>query len=146
MNKKIKRMISGQKVVGGGMSRIVYDLGNGYVLKIAQSKDGIISNKREVTIYKSAPLILKKHLGHIKKYGDGYSWIVMKGYHLNFKKTDRIMRKLITMKADFRKYGIIPSDITSKNGNPNNKNIRRKPNGEIVIIDYGDFEWRKATT
>lgn len=37
----LKRLLKGKKVIGIGTRRIVYDLRNGKVLKIAKSKFGI---------------------------------------------------------------------------------------------------------
>lgn len=35
MNKKLEKMISGKKIVGLGARRVVYDLENGFVFKLA---------------------------------------------------------------------------------------------------------------
>ncbi|WP_240421681.1 hypothetical protein [Paenibacillus periandrae] len=140
MNKNIKKMIRGKKNIGVGARRVVYDLGGGYVLKVAKTKYGIMSNKIEVMIYRLSPSEIKKHLARIEKFGNDYSWLVMKRYSLMLKKTDRNMRKLFAMKAKFRKYGVVPYEVTTNSGKPNYNNIRRKSNGEIVVIDFGNFK------
>jgi hypothetical protein len=143
LNDNIKKMIKGKKHIGLGARRVVYDLGNGYVLKVAKSKYGIKNNKKEVMMYKSSPLVIKKHLGHIQKHGDGYRWLVMKKYHLNFRKTVESMRKLWVMKHKFIKNGIIPYEVSRRRGGPNFQNLRLKSNGEIIVIDYGNFEYQR---
>lgn len=39
------------KIIGHGFNRVVYDLNNGYILKIALSQVGLISNANEAYIY-----------------------------------------------------------------------------------------------
>jgi hypothetical protein len=130
--KKIKKM----KVIGVGKWRVVLDLGNRRVIKVAKSKNGISSNKQEVIVYKSAPSRIKKHLGTITKYGDGYRILVMKKYNRKFPRSKKYKRKLFALRSTFMRNGIIPHDITSNN-------LRLKNNGLIVIIDYGNFEKRR---
>ncbi|NOU85660.1 hypothetical protein GC102_07695 [Paenibacillus sp. LMG 31460] len=132
MKKKIKKM----KVIGVGKWRVVLDLGNRRVIKVAKSKNGISSNKQEVIVYKSAPSRIKKHLGTIKKYGDGYRILVMKKYNRMFPRSKKYKRKLFALRGTFMRNGIIPHDL-------NSNNLRLKNNGLIVIIDYGNFENRR---
>ncbi|NOU71051.1 hypothetical protein GC098_06330 [Paenibacillus sp. LMG 31458] len=132
MKKKIKKM----KVIGAGKWRLVLDWGNRRVIKVAKSKNGISSNKQEVIVYKSAPSRIKKHLGTITKYGDGYRILVMKKYNQMFPRSKKYKRKLFALKSTFMRNGIIPHDL-------NSNNLRLKNNGLIVIIDYGNFENRR---
>ncbi|OZB92353.1 hypothetical protein [Paenibacillus sp. XY044] len=141
MNKNIKELISHKKIIGVGARRVVYVLGNNFVLKVAKSKYGIKSNKKEVMLYKLSPSKIKKHLARVQQYGDGYDWLVMKRYCSNFKKNNTNMRRLFAMKAKFRYYGVLPFEVTTNNGKPNYENIRLKSNNEIVVIDYGNFKW-----
>ena len=60
LNPYMKRKIKGKKRIGAGGTRIVYDLGNGNVLKIAKSKKGIQCNKMEVTLYQDILETVKK--------------------------------------------------------------------------------------
>lgn len=76
----ILQMINGKKAINYGTRRIVYDLENGTVLKIAKSKIGVESNMTEVKIYKSSHFPIKNHLGQFLKYEDDYSWLIMKRY------------------------------------------------------------------
>ena len=56
-----KRKIKGKKRIGAGGTRIVYDLGNGNVLKDSKiKKRDPLCNKMEVTLYKTSWKRLKK--------------------------------------------------------------------------------------
>jgi hypothetical protein len=138
MNKNIKKMIKGKRVIGEGSSRVVYDLGNGYVLKVAKSKHGIISNKKEVNIYKSAPSPVRKHLATIINYGNGYRWLVMRKYTRTFPQLNKYRQKILALILKFRRNGIVPHDLRVYKGG-HYQNLRLKHNGKIVVIDYGGF-------
>jgi hypothetical protein len=142
MSNHIKKMIKGKNIIGLGARRVVYDLGNGYVLKVAKSRYGIKSNKKEVFINRSSPSKIKKHLASIIKYGDGCGWLVMKKYTLNIPDSKEYRRKLFELRTKFRKNGIVPYEVVTRHGKPNYQNIRLKDNGKIVIIDYGNFKKR----
>jgi hypothetical protein len=136
----IKMMIYGKKFIGEGARRRVYDLGNGNVLKVAKSKYGIRSNKREIKTYKTAPSQVRKYIAKIRDHDVEYRWLVMKNYQLLFPKTKKYKRKLHKVKTKFKKNGIIPYEAYSQ-GEPNLQNLRIKNNGKIVVIDYGNFEY-----
>jgi hypothetical protein len=138
----IRMMIHGKKFIGEGARRRVYDLGNGNVLKVAKSKYGIKSNKREIRTYKSAPSQVKKYIAKIRDHDDQYRWLVMKNYQLLFPQTKKYKKKLRKVKTRFKRNGIIPYEAYSQ-GEPNLQNLRIKKNGKIVVIDYGNFEHRK---
>lgn len=133
MRQSIRKMIQGKKVFGEGDSRIVYDLGNGYVLKVAKSKKAIKYNESEIRIYNACPSSLRKHLAMIKRYGR--RWLIMKKYDRKFPKTRRYANKLNKLMTEFRKHGIVPHDITRDN-------LRLTHNGMIKVIDYGNFRLR----
>ncbi|MCY9694797.1 DUF7948 domain-containing protein [Paenibacillus alginolyticus] len=141
LDKNIKKMIRGKNIIGLGSRRIVYDLGNGYVLKVAKSKYGIKSNKKEVTICMTSPSEIKKHLGHILKHDDRFNWIIMKNYYINFRRNKENMKKFFDMKGKFKKNRIIPYEISGRDG-PNYQNLRLNSNGEIIVIDYGNFQYQ----
>ncbi|WP_261302754.1 hypothetical protein [Paenibacillus andongensis] len=141
LDKNAKKMIRGKNIIGLGSRRVVYDLGNGYVLKVAKSKYGIKSNKKEVAICMSSPSELKKHLGHILKHDDRFNWIIMKNYYKNFRKNKETMKKFFDMKGKFKKNRIIPYEISGREG-PNYQNLRLNSDGEIVVIDYGNFKYQ----
>lgn len=138
MGKYIRHIIKSNKIIGSGAKRIVYDLGNNTVLKVAKSKKGIRNNEMEVAIYKSSPYPIKKHLGQIIKYGD--TWVIMKKYSRRFPKSKKYRSIFMRMQTRFKKYGIIPDDLVSRrDGKPNLKNLRLNQNKDIIVIDYGDF-------
>ncbi|MFD0696196.1 hypothetical protein ACFQZT_19155 [Paenibacillus sp. GCM10027628] len=144
-HRDINKMKREAKIIGYGSKRIVYDLRNGYVLKVAKSKYGIISNKREVFAFTTAPPKIKNHLANILDYGNGYSWIIMKKYPSNLDKSkDYYKRKLFELTAKFRGNGIIPYEVVNSHEQPNYQNLRLNANGEIVVIDYGNFKFYKS--
>jgi hypothetical protein len=138
MNNYIEKKITGRKVIGSGKYRTVYDLGSGYVMKVATSKLGIKINEREGKMYESVPSKLRIYLAQIKKYGIG--WIIMKKYDREVPKSQSYKKKVLDIKAAFRKNGITPNDVTLR-GELQYQNIRLKPNGQIVVIDYGNFKF-----
>jgi hypothetical protein len=139
MNKYIRKKIKGRKVIDSGKQRIVFDLGNGFVLKVATSNYGNKVNKREGKMYESVPSRIRIYLAKIKKYGEG--WIIMKKYVQQVPKSQSYTRKVLNMKSTFTKNGIIPNDVL-RHGKPQYKNIRLKPNGQIIVIDYGNFKFK----
>jgi hypothetical protein len=140
MSNDIKMMTDGKKFIGEGARRRVYDLGNGNVLKVAKSKYGIKSNKKEVRIYNSAPSRVKRHIAKVRDHDKGYRWIIMKYYSTHFPKQEKYKLKLHKVRTRFRRNGIIPYEAYSQ-GEPNFENLRLKKNGKIVVIDYGNFEY-----
>jgi hypothetical protein len=136
------QIIKGKRAITLGFRRLVYDLGNGKVLKIAKSISGVKSNKTEVKMYSSCPYPIKKHLAKIIKYGNDYSWLIMKRYNQIVPESAEYEQMFFELRSKFKKNGIIPYDIATRYGKPNYKNIRLKPDGEIVVIDFGDFKFR----
>jgi hypothetical protein len=125
------------KEIGIGKHRIVFDLGNGLVLKVAKVAKGITCNRKEVDLYQSVPSILRKHLCKIVEYGDG--WLIMKKMNKIVPKNKKNNKQLIQIKEKFSKSGIRISDLTDKkSGNLLKKNIRLKKGKKIVIIDYAN--------
>jgi hypothetical protein len=142
----MKRRIKGKKLIGIGGTRIVYDLGNGYVFKIAKSKKGILCNKMEATMYQSSlkPL-LKDHLAPIIDYDKAYRWIIMKKYDRKFPAASEIYRrKLKKLVKTFLVHRIIPSDGVRHYIKPYTPNLRIKRNRQIVVIDYGGFKYGRS--
>jgi hypothetical protein len=138
-----KTQIERKKIIGVGARRIVYDLGNGYVLKVAKSKYGIKSNKREVITFNSSPARVKKLLGKITYYEYKFHWVIMKKYTRKFPHSKKYKRKLYHLRRLFRNKGIYPYDVVSRKGKPNYNNLRIKKNGRIAVIDYGNFSFRR---
>lgn len=131
-----------KKIIGVGTRRIVYDLGNGNVLKVAKSKYGIKSNKREVMTFHSSPTRIRKHLGKIINNEKKYRWVIMKKYDKKFPRLNEYSQKLKRLKSLFWNHGIIPYEVSSRKGNPNYQNLRLMKHGMIVVIDYGNFRYR----
>ncbi|MCI0764700.1 hypothetical protein [Bacillus sp. TL12] len=125
------------KMIGYGENRIVYDLNNKYVLKIAITRWGLRSNKTEFEIYKNCPPELREHLCPVKKFGFG--WIIMKKFSLKVPENEIYNEKLSQLKNRFLKTGIIPEDIYWYN-EPNMNNMMLSEKDKIIIIDYGDFK------
>jgi hypothetical protein len=144
MDDNIKMMIDKKIFIGQGAKRRVYDLGNGNILKVARSIDGVKSNKKEVKLYKSARLQVRKYMAKIRDYDHSYRWLIMKKYSVQFPKSKKYMQKYYKLKSKFIKNGIIPYDIYSMtNKGPSLTNLRLKSSGRIVVIDYGNFKYRR---
>ncbi|WP_261300682.1 hypothetical protein [Paenibacillus andongensis] len=141
MNPYMKRKIKGKKFIGSGGTRVVYDLGDGYVLKIAKSKKGILCNKMEVNMYKSSLKPIKKYLAKIIDYDTAYRWVTMKKYDRKFPNSPMYRRKLMRLVKKFGDNGIIPSKGVGHYDKPYAPNLRLKRNKQIVIIDYGGFKY-----
>jgi hypothetical protein len=140
MNRNLKKMLKGKKLIGIGSTRLVFDLSNGNVLKLAVSNKGFQCNITEARIYSYASPEIRKHLGRIKKYHFKYRWLVMKKYKLNLRETRINKRRLNKLKVTFRKNGIIAKDIISESGKINRGNSSLINKNQVVIIDYGKFE------
>lgn len=117
------------KIIGYGWHRIVYDLNNGYVLKVAISDHGLKSNETEYKIYTNCPYELRQYLCPIKKLG--YGWLIMMKMEYDVSK-ERYIEEISRLKNKFQVAGIIPYDLKSLN-------VKQSKEGKITIIDYGDF-------
>jgi hypothetical protein len=135
-------MVKSSKVIGSGRTRVVYDLGNGYVLKVAKNKAGVSSNKNEFLLFHSKEFApIRQHLAEIKQYGS--HGLVMKKYTQPFRMTKKYIQKFIELRSKFKKNGIIPCDIWSRtHKGPSLTNLRLNHLGEIIVIDYGAFKFR----
>jgi|GEM_PF-2343730 len=142
LEKRVKRWMKKKREISSGQNRSVYDLSNGCVLKVVKSKAGIGHNLREIKIYKSSDSSIRKHLAEIKDYGS--LWLIMKKYDRKFPKSSKTYRKkLKKLKSKFKKKGIDPKDMFNRNNNPKTKNLRLNADGRIIVIDYGDFKFKK---
>jgi len=142
LNKDVRKWIKKKKKISSGKNRVVYDLNNGYVLKVVRSKAGIGHNRREIKVYRSSGSSIRKHLAEIKDYGN--LWLIMKKYDKKFPKSSKAYRKkLKKLKSKFRRKGIDPKDMFNRNHNPKVKNLRLNRKGRIIVIDYGDFKFKR---
>lgn len=120
--------------VGCGARRICFDLGNGFVVKVATGKDGIKHCAEEWRLYDSLPLDLKKHFSEARAVGEG--WIVMEKIEKKVPQTKEYVKKLSKLRRLLNDKGIIPYDMFSGN-------IKLNENDDIVIIDYSGYRWEK---
>jgi hypothetical protein len=117
-------------MIGYGFNRIVFDLNNGYILKIAMCDVGLIGNANEAHIYNNCKKEVKKYLCPVKEFGSG--WIIMK--KMDNKVPFAIMEyaKLIELQINFLMHGIIPIDLRLAN-------VAYTEDNQMVVIDYGLF-------
>jgi hypothetical protein len=135
-----KRQLRVRKRIGAGGTRVVYDLGDGTVLKIARSAEGIRCNRMEVMLYRRSSMRIKKYLARVIRYDAAYRWIVMKKYVRKFPAASpAYRRKLRKAVAAFLRHGIIPSKGVARYDKPHTPNLRLRRNRQIVVIDYGGF-------
>ena len=125
------------RYIGGGSSREVYDLNNGYVVKVAKNRAGIEQNKTEYRIYsKDNTGIFAK----IVQVSDNYEYVVMKKAR-KVKRIEEVWKYFnVSNKMEFynvgeierlrNKYNLILADI-------NRVSSWGIINGNLVIIDYG---------
>ncbi|ASS92921.1 hypothetical protein [Peribacillus simplex] len=118
------------KILGHGFNRVVYDLNNGYILKVAFSEVGLISNANEAYIYNNCNKEVKEYFCPVKEYGTG--WIIMKKVDTKVPFAIKEYTKLIKLELKFLRYGIIPIDLRLEN-------VGYNENDEMVVIDYGLF-------
>lgn len=127
--------------IGSGKHRIVFDLGNGNILKVPRTEKGIRCNNNEIELYQSAPPELRKHLCKIKDYGPG--WVVMKKMDKSIKQNETTKAEVYRIYNEFCQNGVRISDIVNKrSGNPKRNNLRLSKKHGVVIIDYANtYPW-----
>lgn len=127
------------EVVGYGKHRVVYDLNNGFVLKVAITLKGIRNNRNEAKLYERTKSHLKKHLAKVIESGRG--WIIMEKVDGVVEDTLENRYRVSLLQAAFRNERILPDDIFNKDKiSLKTKNLRMSKDGQIVVIDYGNFE------
>lgn len=129
------------KELSVGGHRIVYDIKNGLVLKVAFSKQGIRCNEIEANLYKTVDSSAKSYLAAVKDYGLG--WIIMEKIEDEISNTEINRTKLLKIHKRFSKVGVDAKDIIHREKKEIKlHNIRyRKKDDSIIIIDYGNFEY-----
>lgn len=125
------------RFIGSGSGRRVFDMGNGYVVKVAKNKKGIAQNEVE---YQIASEDHSELFAKIPKVSKDFSLLIMeKADRLrNFSdiwkyfnvKNNRELFQLEEFNYIFPKYNLLPADLSSS---VNWGTI----NGRPVIIDYG---------
>ncbi|GHH98878.1 hypothetical protein [Neobacillus kokaensis] len=117
-------------IIGHGFNRMVYDLGSGYVLKIAFSEIGLICNTQEHNLYNISNPKIRNYLCPVLAKGDG--WIVMKKMERKASINIENLEKLSRLSLLFLLNGIIPVDLRLAN-------IALTDDNQMVVIDYGLF-------
>ncbi|MEK4512665.1 hypothetical protein [Paenibacillus sp. FSL K6-2524] len=121
------------QVIGSGNTRVVYNLGNGHVVKVALSKKGLASNLTEYQLYDKCSRKLRKYLCPVIEYGNG--WIVMKKMQPMVSLTEDDEKKLSRLKKRFSKEGVKPRGLRRRN-------LAFSPHhNRIIVIDYGNFKY-----
>lgn len=125
------------RYIGSGSSREVFDLGNGYVIKVAKNMAGIAQNQTEYAIsyYENSNLFAK-----VVEVSDNFYFLIMekadkidnisevfKYFKVSGKKELFHLKKLQNMKKN---YNLLLGDFDRKS----NWGIIK---GRPVIIDYG---------
>ncbi|MBT2710390.1 hypothetical protein J7I91_20830 [Pseudomonas sp. ISL-84] len=118
------------KLLGYGHSRMVYDMGNGYVLKVATSEWGISGNKTEFELFTKSPPEIRNHLCPVIQHGHG--WIIMEKMPVNVPDHSRYQNSINQMRTTFTSHGLTPKDIRRAN-------LALSKDGVIKVIDYGNF-------
>lgn len=134
MNAHVERAIKSLQlkytIIGNGKNRIVFDLENGYVLKVALNNWGMKSNKKEYKLFFNSPSHIQKHLCPVIE--SGYGWIIMKKMTQKIPSDKEYDKKISQLIKIFKENGIEPKDIKEKN-------LALSENGEFIVIDYGNF-------
>ncbi|PLT35090.1 hypothetical protein [Bacillus sp. V5-8f] len=118
------------KVIGNGLNRMVYDLDNGYVLKIALSEIGVISNSQEFNLYQTSDSTIRKYLAPVMEMGQG--WIVMKKMDHKVPINLVSLQNLTELTMKFLLHRVVPVDLRLGNVALTNDN-------QMIVIDYGLF-------
>ncbi len=121
------------EVIGSGKTRIVYDLGNGYVVKIAISKRGLKSNDREYDVYTHCSRRMRRFLCPIVEFGHG--WLIMKKLKRVVLLTELDDNTLLKLKRRFLKEKVVARSLRSKNF--------AMSRNRLIFIDYGSFRFTK---
>lgn len=132
VSKAINALRLNYKILGYGNTRIVYDLENGYVVKVAISRQGLTSNQTEFNLYNRCSTRLGKYLCPVIGHGDG--WLIMKKMLRMVSLTEEYEKKLPRLRRRFRKEGIEARSLRSKN-------LAISDDNRIIVIDYGSFKY-----
>lgn len=126
--------------IGRGRNRIVYDLKNGAILKVAVTRKGIRNNEMEEQLYASVSPSVQKHLAKVIDRGRG--WIIMQKVHRRVSRNAKNARRVHAMIRKFEKQGIKVMDLVSGTNRIKWKNVGRIRN-KLVVLDYGKFSIRR---
>lgn len=75
---RLQYLESSLNLLGGGSSRFVFDLKNGFALKAAISEIGVLQNETEYKLFHGASKTVKRALAKVaSEYDENFEWIVM---------------------------------------------------------------------
>ena len=125
------------KCIGTGSGRTVFDLGNGYVVKVARNQKGIAQNKAEYKIaladdsgiFANIPIVSERFGFLIMEKADRIKNISYVWNYFNVKNNQELY-KIQKLQDISSRYGLLFSDL----GRAVNWG---QINGKPVIIDYG---------
>ncbi|WP_309119566.1 hypothetical protein [Paenibacillus sp.] len=125
-------------IAGVGKHRVVFDAGEGLVLKVAKVQEGVERNGTEVWLYDRSPPELRRHLCPIVDFG--YGWIVMKKMAARVPSRDRYVEQLDRICEGFLAAGLVIMDLYARRLNrPKQGNVRfDEKRDKVVLIDYAD--------
>jgi hypothetical protein len=131
--------------IGKGSSRKVYDLENGYVVKVAMNSKGIAQNKTEVNIYEEDinDYYAMDIFANIHSYSEDFKIIIVEKCTKvkNIKMVKQLLDNIDSIEIE-RNFIDLITEISSRYGLINNDisrpsswglNSQNKP----VLIDYG---------
>jgi len=141
MDYNFKELITGirtgkHKLLGTGSSRRVYDLDNGFVIKIARDIRGIHQNKNEHKIYSESK---SNFFAEVVAVSEEYRCLIMPKAG-RIKTVETVCRYYNVKNIGSLLHGQLASDI--KNGNLSKPDLIRPSSWGLVndvplIIDYG---------
>lgn len=124
-------------LIGSGSGRIVYDLGNGYVVKVAKNRKGIIQNKSENQIYSMND---SEYFAKVLAISDNLRYLVMEkaerigAFSMVLNNFQVRNNRELSRSKEFQQF-------TFKNNLLLGDLFRRSSwgmiKGKLVIIDYG---------
>lgn len=125
------------KHIGTGSGRLVYDLGNGYVIKAAKNDKGIAQNQAEYFIFTNDTTDLFAKITHVS---EDFNYIIME--KVEKPKTFSHILKHFNVRNNSELYKIKDFQLILSKHHLNIADIRRLSswgfvNGRPVIIDYG---------
>ncbi|RUT48739.1 hypothetical protein EJP82_02050 [Paenibacillus anaericanus] len=135
-DKAISTLHLNYQVLGAGNTRVVFDLDNGHVVKVALSKKGLASNLTEYQLYNQCSRKLRKYLCPVIEFGNG--WIIMKKMQPIVSLTEDDEKKLSRLRKRFTREGVQPRGLRNKNLAFSTRHNR------IIVIDYGNFKYSSS--
>lgn len=129
------------RFIGSGSGRRVFDLENGYVVKVAKNKRGVAQNEAEQQIaladdtdlFAKIAQVSDDHILLIMEKADKIRGISDVWKYFNVK-SNRELFQLKELRESYSKYNLLLSDLSRSDN-------WGKIDEKLVIIDYG-FTWK----